>query len=39
MSTTDSRNTILVDAKDRKLLYPKVIWLDFGISQSKDFLD
>ena len=28
----------IVGAKDRKLLYPKVIWLDFGISKSKGFL-
>ena len=27
----------IVGAKDRKLLYPKVIWLDFGISKSKGF--
>ena len=28
----------IVGAKVRKLLYPKVIWLDFGIIRSKGFL-
>ena len=28
----------IVGAKVRKLLYPKLIWLDFGISRSKGFL-
>ena len=28
----------IVGAKVRKLLYPKEIWLDFGISRSKGFL-